>query len=207
MTGNLKPIFFTSDWHLGHEKCLEYDQRPFYSIDHMAETLIKRYNSTVPINGVCYFLGDMGNRTEDIRSVITKLNGIKVLILGNHDKGVTTMYNCGFDVVMFSSCIYISDHRITMSHCPLLGTFREDTSDMRNSELKENWHGESREKYRRHSLKNEGQFHLHGHIHSRKEKTVSTKISGKQFDVGVTANNYTPVSLSQIESWVMTYGK
>lgn len=201
----IKPIFFTSDWHLGHEKSLEYDKRPFRSLWEMHEGLITRYNSTVPDSGVCYFLGDMGNKTEDMRKVVTRLKGLKVLILGNHDKGMNTMYNCGFDVVLYSGSFYIGDHRVTMSHCPLLGVFREDCSKMKNpSEL---WHGETREKHRRSALTDEGQFHLHGHIHSRKDKPQSEKIVGKQFDVGVTANNYTPVSWPQIESWVMTHGR
>lgn len=203
---NIKRTFFTSDWHIGHERSIQYDLRPFRDLNHMHESLITRYNSTVPDSGICYFLGDMGNKTEDIRKVITRLNGTKVLILGNHDKGITTMYNCGFDVVIYSASIYIGDHLITMSHCPLLGLFREDTSNMRSVQT-DNWHGESRPKHRRHSLKDDGQFHLHGHIHSRKDKPQSQKILDKQFDVGVTANNYTPVSISQIESWVMTYGK
>lgn len=201
----LKPIFFTSDWHLGHEKALEYDKRPFRDMTHMNEILIVRYNSTVPKNGVCYFLGDMGNRPEDIRKVISRLNGTKVLIIGNHDKGIVTMYNCGFDVVLYSGSFYIGDNLITMSHCPLLSVFREDCSKMKRPD--ENWHGESREKHRRHALKDDGQFHLHGHIHSRKDKPQSQKILDKQYDVGVTANNYTPVSISQIESWVTTYGR
>lgn len=203
---NIKPTFFTSDWHIGHDKAIFFDQRPFASMEHMHNSLITRFNATVPESGICYFLGDMGNRTEDMRKVIMRLNGIKVLVLGNHDKGTTTMYNCGFDVVLHSASIYIGDHRITMSHCPLLGVLREDTSQMK-ANVVENWHGESKEKNQRFTVKDEGQFHLHGHIHSRKDKTVSKKILDRQFDVGVTANNYAPVSISQIESWVMTYGK
>lgn len=202
----IKPIFFTSDWHIGHVKSLEFDKRPFKDLHEMHESLVIRYNSTVPDNGICYFLGDVGNKTEDIRKVVTRLSGLKVLILGNHDKGMTTMYNCGFDVVLYSASIYIGDRRVTMSHCPLTGLFREDTSHIGKS-IGENWHGENREKHRKSSLTNEGQFHLHGHIHSRKDKPQSQKILDKQYDVGVTANNYTPVSISQIESWVMTYGR
>lgn len=210
---NFKPTFFTSDWHVGHENVLKYDNRPFKNLDHMNEVLITRYNSTVPESGICYFMGDMGNRTEDMRKVFPRLKGTKVLILGNHDKGVTTMYNCGFDVVVYNATIYIGKHKVTMSHCPLLGVFREDTSSMKNADklreigVVENWHGESRERHRMHTMKDEGQFHLHGHIHSRFDKAISKKISGKQYDVGVIANNYTPVSISTIESWIMKYDK
>ncbi len=199
---NKKPTFFTSDFHIGHEKSIEFDKRPFQNLDEMHRTLITRYNSTVPDSGICYFLGDMGNKSEDMRKVITQLKGTKVLILGNHDPGITTMYNCGFDVVIYSATLYIGDHRLTMSHCPLLDTFREDTSGMKSAHLNENWHGESREKHRRSALRNEGQFHLSGHIHSRKDKPTSKTILGRQFDVGVCAHNYTPVSISVIESWI-----
>lgn len=199
MNGN--PIFFTSDWHIGHDKAIEYDQRPFKNMSHMCESLITRFNSIVPENGVTYFLGDMGNRPEDIRKVINRLNGLKILILGNHDKGMGTMYNCGFDVVLWGAHIYIGEHRVTMTHCPLLGTFREDTSSMKNPN--ENWHGESRKAHQMCAIKDEGQFHLHGHIHSRKDKLQSKRVLGRQLDVGVTANDYRPLSLGEITSWVM----
>lgn len=198
---NIKPIFFTSDWHLGHENALKFDERPFNGLSHMNEVLITRFNATVPTYGVCYFIGDMGNRTEDIRKVITRLNGIKVLILGNHDHGINTMYGCGFDVVLDKAVMSIAKQQVSISHCPKIGVYREDTKAMKNAS--ENWHGESRDKHRRFAVPEYGQFHLHGHIHSRKDKPQSVKILGRQFDVGVTANNYTPVSISQIESWII----
>ena len=201
---NRKPIFFTSDWHIGHENSIKFDKRPFKDINEMHEALIRRYNATVPKSGICYFLGDMGNRTEDIRKVISRLNGTKVLLWGNHDKGLSTMYNCGFDVVIHSASIYINKERVTMSHCPLRGVWREDTTQMKgyNPDNPENWHGETRRKHQQCTVTDEGQFHLHGHIHSRKDKPTSQKILGRQFDVGVTANKYQPVSYSQIESWI-----
>lgn len=204
---NNKSVFFTSDWHVGHEKAIKFDKRPFVSLDHMHEILIKRYNSVVPESGVCYFLGDMSNRTKDLRAVMSRLNGTKVLVLGNHDKGINTMYNCGFDVVINSATIYIHKERVTMSHCPLMGVYREDVTNMKgtNLDVLENWYGESRETHQRCTVTNEGQFHLHGHIHSHKDKSQSKKILGKQYDIGVTANNYTPVSISQIESWIHNY--
>jgi len=198
---NGKPVFFTSDWHIGHDKAIQYDQRPFKDMTHMCESLIARFNATVPENGVTYFLGDMGNRPEEIRKVINRLNGTKVLILGNHDKGMGTMYNCGFDVVIWSAHIYIGDVKVTLSHCPLPGKFREDTSKMKNPN--ENWHGESRRAHQMCTVPTHEGYHLHGHIHSRKDKAQSQKILGKQYDVGVTANEYRPVSLGEITSWVM----
>lgn len=198
---NHKPTFFTSDWHIGHEQSIEFDERPFADLQAMHEALVRRYNAVVPPTGVCYFLGDVGNKTSDMGPVIRSLNGIKVLLLGNHDHGMTTMYNVGFDVVIQTASIWVANQKVTMSHCPLLGITREDTSGFRGG-IVEAWHGSTREKHLRSTVKDEGQFHLHGHIHSRKTKVISQKILGRQYDVGVTANGYKPVSLSEIESWI-----
>jgi calcineurin-like phosphoesterase family protein len=202
-----KPIFFTSDWHCFHDKALQYDERPFKDMTHMIESLITRFNATVPENGVCYFLGDIGNKPAEIKKVIDRLNGTKVLVMGNHDKGMEAMYNAGFDVVVYGLVLYHAEQRITVSHCPLLDTYREDCSKMTRYEGMSSkdipfWHGNQNPKHRALSFKNEGQFHISGHIHSRPGSDKSKRILGRQFDVGVCGNNYTPVSWPQIQSWV-----
>lgn len=195
-------IFFTSDWHLFHTNVIKFDNRPFKDIDHMHRVLINNYNSCVKEKDVCYFLGDIGmGNSEGIKNIINKLNGTKICIVGNHDKGYQALYGMGFNVVLHNATIYLGRNKITMSHCPLLGVKREDTSQMRNCTGEENWHGEHKnEKY---SVKDEGQLHLHGHIHSP-NGGKSSKILDRQMDVGVAANNYFPVSISQIESWITT---
>ena len=135
---------------------------------------------------------------------MSKLNGIKVLLWGNHDKGINTMYNCGFDVVLMKASILIHKTVVTMTHCPLLGVKREDLTHIKNNNSS-CWHGDERLKHQHCSTDDTGQFHLHGHIHSRSDKKSSVKILGKQYDIGVTANNYRPVSISQIESWIHNY--
>jgi len=211
MTSNTrKPIFFTSDWHLGHDKALQFDERPFRDMAHQIEVLITRFNATVPENGVTYFLGDMGFKPAGIKEVMDKLNGVKVLILGNHDRNMNSMYNAGFDVVQHGAVLNIQGQRVSLSHCPLLDVYREDTSVMlAYKEVMPGssppWHGNDRAVHRSLSTVDNGQFHLHGHIHSRKERAQSKKIEGRQYDVGVTANNYTPVSISQIESWIANH--
>lgn len=196
-----KGIFFTSDLHIGHSNCLKFDNRPFRNLDHMHEVLIGNYNSTVK-EGICYFLGDVGLCSADtVKNVISKMTGTKVLILGNHDKGVESMYKAGFDVVLHGATMQIAGERVTLSHCPLLGAYREQCEGMTGTQDNENWHGESRPKQRIFTTTNEGQYHIHGHIHSP-NGGKSQKILGRQFDVGVVANNYRPVSISVIESWI-----
>lgn len=200
-----KPIFFTSDWHLGHANILQYDARPFKDLDAMHKALVSRFNATVKEDGITYFLGDMGLcKAEVMEPIIKQLNGFKMLILGNHDKNMNAMYAMGFDAVLNAATMYIGGERVTMSHCPLRGVFREDVTGMKGSLPGENWHGES--KNQAYSVTDEGQFHLSGHIHSP-NGGKSKRILGRQFDVGVAANGYKPVSISEIESWIANYKK
>lgn len=196
----IKRIFFWSDLHIGHKNCIHFDNRPFKDLDHMHRVLVNNYNSTVPEDGVCYFLGDIGNgKSAVIKDIIGQMHGTKIAIVGNHDPGVNALYNIGFDVVMHGSKMIIAGREVTLSHCPLLGQFREDVTDMKGAVDGECWHGESR--HRIFSTHDRGQIHLHGHIHSP-NGGKSSKILGRQFDVGVVANNYRPISISTIESWI-----
>jgi calcineurin-like phosphoesterase family protein len=201
-----RKLYFTSDWHVGHENSIKFDRRPFKDVEEMHEVLVKNFNHYVPRHGITYFLGDMGMCSNGLlKSVITQLNGTKILVRGNHDGKMDAMYNAGFDVVLEKAQISVGKDIITMTHCPLKGVFREDTTGMRNSDGTENWHGEDKHK-NKYSIEDFGQFHLHGHIHSTPWKKTP-KIDGRQFDVGVPANNYKPVSISQIVSWISKYNQ
>ena len=195
-----KAVFYTSDWHIGHENVIKFDERPFKDINHMHRVLINNYNATVPQDGICYFLGDAGlSKSDTVSKVINQLHGTKVLILGNHDRNVYSMYSQGFDVVLNAAVFYIGDKRISMSHCPLPGIFREEVEGMKGAKEGENWHGEHKNQmFMSQDLTVD--FHLHGHIHS--DGKVKLRQTDKQYDVGVRANGYKPVSISQIESWI-----
>lgn len=204
-----KSVFFTSDWHIGHANSIVFDNRPFKDLDDMHKGLIKRFNACVSEDAVTYFLGDMGVSSSTLTfEVMNKLNGTKILVLGNHDKQHSAMYNAGFDVVLNGAVLYIAGQRVTMSHCPLLGVYREDLSHIPQHKqvAGANWHGEH--KNEAYTFSNEDQFHLHGHIHSTPDTNkTKPRILGKQFDVGVPARNYQPVSISKIESWISNYKK
>lgn len=194
-----KNIFFTSDWHIGHENVLVYSNRPFKDINHMHRVLVNNYNACVRDDDICYFLGDVGlSKKEITKRVISELNGTKILIQGNHDPGINACYDLGFDVVINSASIKVGSNLVTMNHFPLFGVYREDTSTMTKSEGM-NWHGEL--KHKLWTLEDRGQFHLHGHIHSPNGGKSQT-ILGHQMDVGVDGNKYCPVSMSTIESWI-----
>jgi calcineurin-like phosphoesterase family protein len=198
-----KQTFFTSDWHIDHANSIIFDKRPFRDLDHMHSELIKNFNKQVSVDGLTYFLGDMVTHGASLtKTIIDQLNGTKILIVGNHDKNYESCYNAGFHAVMHQATIYIQKQRVTLSHCPLLGVFREDTSTMKGHTEGELWHGEFRNQ--RFSVPDAGQFHLHGHIHSP-NGGKSERILERQFDVGLPGNKYRPVHISEIESFIARY--
>lgn len=112
--------FVISDLHLFHGKIIDYENRPFMSIQHMNRELIKNWNKVVKKNDLVYNLGDVSfSNKEDTKSIISQLNGYKILILGNHDRGRSRQFflDCGFDEV--SKHPIIIDGYVILSHEPM----------------------------------------------------------------------------------------
>lgn len=104
--------FVTSDTHYFHKNIIKYCDRPFRSEAEMRHTLIERYNSVVPKDGTCFFIGDLAmvgtSQFEKITALLNKLNGTKHLILGNHDECKPMRYvNCGFTSVHTSLVVRV----------------------------------------------------------------------------------------------------
>ena len=83
-------IFFTSDTHFFHNNLINYcpeSRGHFSSVEEMNENLINRWNSVVRERDSVYHLGDFSfaNNVKLTEIVFDRLNGIKHLIVGNHD--------------------------------------------------------------------------------------------------------------------------
>lgn len=81
--------FLTSDLHFGHRNILHIGKgRPFKTIEEHDQALIDNWNSVVTSGDLVYVLGDFSIETnvDEIRKPLSKLNGQKILILGNHDR-------------------------------------------------------------------------------------------------------------------------
>jgi calcineurin-like phosphoesterase family protein len=94
--------FVASDTHFNHDNILTFEPSRQTAMmidgyDNHDEWLIDNWNNTVKPDDVVLHLGDFA--FKGIQDVQHKLNGFKILILGNHDrKGIQT-YN-GFDYVI-----------------------------------------------------------------------------------------------------------
>ena len=81
--------FLTSDLHFGHRNILHIGKgRPSKTIEEHDQALIDNWNSVVTSGDLVYVLGDFSIETnvDEIRKPLSKLNGQKILILGNHDR-------------------------------------------------------------------------------------------------------------------------
>lgn len=76
-----------ADLHFGHANVIQYCDRPYRDVDHMTEELIKNWNNVVAKDDIVYVLGDftLSRHKEYIAELCSRLNGNKVLIMGNHD--------------------------------------------------------------------------------------------------------------------------
>lgn len=96
--------FFASDHHFGHEGMLRFTRedgvtpvRNFDNVDQMNEHMIECHNSVVGSKDTVWFLGDVVINRRYL-SLISRLNGRKRLILGNHDIFKNKdYYNAGFE--------------------------------------------------------------------------------------------------------------
>lgn len=79
-------IYFTSDLHLRHKNILNFENRPYNTVEEMNEDLINKWNKTVKKNDLVYHLGDFcfGGYDRWVE-IIERLNGKIHMIKGNHD--------------------------------------------------------------------------------------------------------------------------
>ena len=116
----MKVIFVISDTHFGHQLMTTVltDQgkrlRPWDTTDEMDEVLIANWNSLVTPSDKVYHLGDVFFPRKG-RMLLSRLNGDKVLIRGNHDGHPIKDYLMGFRDIR---ALHVLDG-IIMTHVPV----------------------------------------------------------------------------------------
>lgn len=187
--------FFTSDSHFRHARILELGEgRPFKSIQHHDEMLIKYWNDVVSPKDTVYHLGDvaLGPWPEGLNH-FKRLNGTKILVPGNHDRIFSGEkaarrerfmpdYEEAFDNILPEITeVRILGTRFMISHFP----YREEII------------GGKPDRYLDKRPADEGVPLIHGHTHQSSVITHSED-GTVQISVGVDAWNWTPVSETQV---------
>jgi calcineurin-like phosphoesterase family protein len=112
--------FVISDLHLGDLGIINFENRPFSSLEGYENTLINNWNSVVSNEDEVFILGDTSQYSQDkTKDIINQLNGRKILVLGNHDRDRDCLWwiGSGFNSVS-EFPIILPDKHIVMSHEP-----------------------------------------------------------------------------------------
>jgi calcineurin-like phosphoesterase family protein len=185
--------FFTSDTHFGHARIIELSKRPFYDVDHMNSEIVRRWNEIVMPSDTVFHLGDVAlGKIDDSLPIVSRLNGYKILVNGNHDRPFMTAghakqsewidrYSEVFQQVHLgnSATVLSNGIQVLLSHFPFTG----DSHD--------------RDRFYDARPIDEGMPLIHGHTHGSEHLTISAK-GTPQIHVGQDAWDYRPVSEDEI---------
>lgn len=114
--------FLIADTHFGHGNILHFLRndgkvlRDFPDIQTHDEILIHNWNSVVGVNDKVYHLGDVGFKSFSALSrTLSRLNGTKVLIKGNHDGFKLSQYAQHFKDIRGSHVL----DKYLLTHIPI----------------------------------------------------------------------------------------
>ncbi|TDG00273.1 metallophosphoesterase [Paenibacillus piri] len=113
-------VYVISDHHFGHANIIDFESRPFTDAEQMTEVMIEKWNAVVQKEDKVFHLGDFSFlNKEKTSAVVSRLNGYKTLIMGNHDRGRTRSWwlSAGFDEVSEHPIVY--GGFFFMSHEPM----------------------------------------------------------------------------------------
>ena len=112
--------FYIADLHLGHDKIVEREKRPFRDTTDMDEQLIKNWNSHVTYKDTVYILGDFIFKKNLWPYYLNRLAGKKVLLRGNHDPATfNNDVRKYFDEITDYKEILDDGRRVIMCHYPI----------------------------------------------------------------------------------------
>jgi calcineurin-like phosphoesterase family protein len=150
--------WFTSDLHHSHKRIVEFTNRGKDTTqENHDEWLSGIWNNQVSAGDLVYHLGDFSfaKHYEDIAGFVSKLNGQKIFIKGNHDdhKNLDKLVSDGLIQAWYDyKEIKIGGVTVCLFHFPI-----------------KFWHKQAH-----------GSFQLHGHLHG-----ADSGIDGKILDVGI----------------------
>ena len=177
-------LWFTSDTHFWHENIIKFCDRPFRNAEEMNSELIRRWNETVPEDGIVFHLGDFCHgSSKQWNEILDSLHGRIYLILGNHDmKHYRGGDTARFEYVTQQMTIRVGAQQIILNHNPFLcygGSYRNV-------------------------------WQLFGHVHSGPFSRTGLDhprlkvLFPRQYDVGVDNNGYRPVSFEDVKRIIET---
>lgn len=187
-------LWFTSDHHFRHCNILQFTDRPYDTIEDMEKDYIKKWNKRIKPNDLVYICGDhIWNSVKKpaYLKLNNKLNGNKVLVIGNHDdvKELQAM-NLGYICAVREARIRLGNVTVRLSHYPYaFGFWKNLGCKLKALVTTFKW---IKVKHQAKRPQNDGSWLLHGHTHSK------NKVNGNMIHIGVDSWNGMPVSGNEI---------
>ena len=169
---------YIGDTHFGHRNVINFDHRPFSSVEEMDEVMIRLWNGRVQLDDDVWFLGDFCHKSGKAQEwYLRRLAGRKHLILGNHDQ---PLYENDEALAYFDSIDQIARVNDTYKGESI-------TAVLCHYPILEWWH------------KHHGVWHIYGHIHTDTGETFRIISQFERaLNAGAAINNYTPASLREL---------
>jgi calcineurin-like phosphoesterase family protein len=169
--------YFSSDWHLGHEKVIGFSNRPFGSVSQMDTVIINNMTSRLKGGDEFFFLGDLSwNIPVDERFFQSLPEGVKFhWILGNHDydKYLKPFEQYCASISTIKELKPGKDQLLILCHYPMISFNR--------------------------SHHNSWQLYGHHHIKPNGQDNLFPVFTGKRMNVNCEFHDYLPVTLKNVE--------
>ncbi len=184
---NTREYFFMADVHVAHSNVIQLSSRPYPNCQEMEDDVIRNTNKKVGANDVLFLVGDvcLGKKKDWQRflSALTCRN--IVLIKGNHDSWQQIPKDL---VILVAEQMTIRAHNrlFLVSHYPYRVSWLRRFLRRLPKSL-----GSPRRP------KDTGLWLLHGHNH---RSTQLVDYHPRMFSVGVDANGFAPISITEIIS-------
>lgn len=164
----------TSDTHFRHKNIIKLcpTTRQYNDIEHMDSSLTEEWNDKIGQTDVVYHLGDVAFCSgPDAVTILDKLNGMKILIIGNHDRKLLTGKHGAAFRNMFAEVHWY--HEITRNGT-LICMFHNPIMQWTNCHY--------------------NSIHLHGHVHGQSLGMEKYRM----MDVGIDATGQIAVKLDDV---------
>lgn len=155
-------IWFIGDTHFGHRNLVKGTSRwsitdhcrDFHSLEEHDEAVVSMWNDLVNKDDVVYHLGDVAFNKQGVE-LVQRLNGKKILVLGNHDNYSVELYAKYFHKI---AGMLEFKRKTILTHAPM--HFGEGFYSERYS------------------------VNIHGHVHNKGVKHLSNRHFNVNLDAG-----------------------
>ncbi|GLO66283.1 hypothetical protein [Oceanobacillus kimchii] len=116
--------YFTSDSHFYHRNVLNFEDRPFDSVEEMNNKLVESWNRSVNNRDIVHHLGDFCfGGYDNWKTILDQLKGRIILYKGNHDdsKTLKKIAKDGYfeDVHSVGNYIKMHGYQLWLTHYPM----------------------------------------------------------------------------------------